>query len=192
MFISSYTTIYFFVKNFFPNVQISVNTIFECSCLFFWMKNWPSIKYVDNWGNGGVSSKMCTDAYLGRGVEQSVISYVRTKWMAPDKCCGIFCVHWFGQVHQSMTANKENTVVFFHHNYDYFILCDNQNLVYFFYIRISTKKKKQAFDFLKINSSTNVCLKFLCDAKLITLHLLNMALWWGQISRRRQGRGKGH
>ena len=34
MFISYYTVIYFFVKNFFPNVYISVNTIFECShCL---------------------------------------------------------------------------------------------------------------------------------------------------------------
>ena len=28
--------------------------------------------------------------------------------------------------------------------------------------------EKQAFDFLKRNSYTNVCLKFLCDAKLIT------------------------
>ena len=36
MFISSYTTIYFFVKNFFfSNVYISVNTIFESSYLFF-------------------------------------------------------------------------------------------------------------------------------------------------------------
>ena len=35
-----------------------------------------------------------------------------------------------------------------------------------FYIRISTKK--QAFDFSKWNSYTNTCLKFLCDAKLIT------------------------
>ena len=35
MFISSYTAIYFFVKNFFSNVSISVNTIFECSYLSF-------------------------------------------------------------------------------------------------------------------------------------------------------------
>ena len=35
-----------------------------------------------------------------------------------------------------------------------------------FYIRISTEK--QAFDFLKRNSYTNTCLKFLFDAKLIT------------------------
>ena len=30
------------------------------------------------------------------------------------------------------------------------------------------KKKKQAFDFLKRNSYTNICLKFCYDAKLIT------------------------
>ena len=26
----------------------------------------------------------------GRGVEKLVLRYVRTKWMAPNKCCGIF------------------------------------------------------------------------------------------------------
>ena len=35
MFILSYTTIYFLVNIFFSNVYISVNTIFECSYLFF-------------------------------------------------------------------------------------------------------------------------------------------------------------
>ena len=33
--ISFYNIIYFFVKKFFLNVSISVNTIFECSYLFF-------------------------------------------------------------------------------------------------------------------------------------------------------------
>ena len=33
------------------------------------------------------------------GVEKLVLSYIRTKWMAPNKCCGIFFVHWYGQVH---------------------------------------------------------------------------------------------
>ena len=99
MFISSYTTIYIFVNNFFSNVYISVNTIFECSYLFFWMRNRLSIKYVRNLGNGGGSSKLCAGAYLGRGVEKLVIRYVRTKWMDPSKCCGIFFVHWFGQEH---------------------------------------------------------------------------------------------
>ena len=35
MFVSYYTIICFLVKNFFSNVYISVNTIFECSCLSF-------------------------------------------------------------------------------------------------------------------------------------------------------------
>ena len=45
-----------------------------------------------------------------------------------------------------------------------------QYLQSIFYIRISIKK--QAFDFLKINSYTNYCLKFLCDLKLITSLLI--------------------
>ena len=82
----------------------------------FWLRNRLSIKYVRNWQNGEGSSK---------GIEKLVITYVRTKWMIPNKCCGTFFVHWFGQVHQSITASKKNVVVFFHHNYNYFILCDN-------------------------------------------------------------------
>ena len=81
----------------------------------FWLRNRPSIKYVRN----------CAGAYRGRGVEKSVIRYVRTKWMAPKKCCGVFFVYWFGQVHWSITTSKKNAVVFFHHYCDYFILCDN-------------------------------------------------------------------
>ena len=73
---------------------------------------------------------MSTYAYKGKGGERgrvgkSVIRYVRTKWMAPDKCYGIFFVQCSGQVHYSITAAMENVVVFFHHDYDYFILCDN-------------------------------------------------------------------
>ena len=36
----------------------------------------------------------------------------------------------------------------------------------------NNNKKKQAFDFSKGNSYTNACLKFLCDAKLITSVLI--------------------
>ena len=38
--------------------------------------------------------------------------YVCTTWMAPNKC-GIFFVHWFGQVHYSITVSKENVAAFF-------------------------------------------------------------------------------
>ena len=34
-----------------------------------------------------------------RGVEKSVIRYVRTSWMVSSKCYEIFFVHWSGQVH---------------------------------------------------------------------------------------------
>ena len=39
------------------------------------------------------------NAHKGEGVEKSVLRYVRTKWMAPNKLGGIFFVHWYGQVH---------------------------------------------------------------------------------------------
>ena len=42
---------------------------------------------------------MCTGAHRGREVEKLVIRYVRNKWIAPNKFCGIFFVLWFGQVH---------------------------------------------------------------------------------------------
>ena len=51
---SSYTIIYFFVKNFFLEVHISVNTIFECLYMFFLLRKEPSIKYLRNWWRMGV------------------------------------------------------------------------------------------------------------------------------------------
>ena len=73
MFISSYTTIYFFVKNFFSNVYISVNTIFECSYLSFgWEIGHPLSMYVTR---GMKWSKMCTGAYRGRGVSRLMCTY---------------------------------------------------------------------------------------------------------------------
>ena len=35
---------------------------------------------------------MRTYTYKGEGVEKLVLRYVCTKWMAPNKCCGIFFV----------------------------------------------------------------------------------------------------
>ena len=114
------------LKNlFFSNVYISVNTIFECCYLFFGWEIGHTLRTYATGGMEGSSWKLCTGAYRGRGVEKSVIRYVRTKWMAPKKCCGVFFVYWFGQVHWSITTSKKNAVVFFHHYCDYFILCDN-------------------------------------------------------------------
>ena len=81
MFISSYTTVYFFVKKFrFLNVYMPVNTIFECLCMFFWLRKGLSIKYVGNWQlvedgiGGGGSSKIRTEG----GVSRLMCKYVPT------------------------------------------------------------------------------------------------------------------
>ena len=54
MFILSYTTIYFFVKNFtFSNVYISVNTMFQCFYMFFgWERSHELSTYATLWGVG--------------------------------------------------------------------------------------------------------------------------------------------
>ena len=134
----------FFRKElFFRIFRISVNTIFKCSYLVF---GWEMDHPLRTYATGGMEGKgrrggVIPNVYRcvqGKGVEKSVIRYVPTKWVVPKKCCGIFFVHWFGQVHERITASNKNVVVFFHHNYNYFILCDNYNLVSFFYTRIST------------------------------------------------------
>ena len=47
--------------------------------------------------------QMRTCEYKGKegemGVEKLVIKCVRAKGMVANKCCGIFFVHWSGQVH---------------------------------------------------------------------------------------------
>ena len=68
MFISSCTTIYFFIKFFFfPNVYISVNTIFECSYLSFGREiGHPLSMYVTRGIEG--SHRKCVQ--MGRGREE--------------------------------------------------------------------------------------------------------------------------
>ena len=60
--------------------------------------------------------------YKGNRVEKLVIRYVHSKSMIPSKRCGLFSVHRFGQVDYNITTSEEIVLVFFHHNYDYFIL----------------------------------------------------------------------
>ena len=64
-------------------------------------------------------------AHKWEGVEKLVLSYVRTKWMALDKCCDIF----FCELVRSSTLKHHRQQLkcrcFLHHNYDHFILCDN-------------------------------------------------------------------
>ena len=72
MFISYYTIICFFVKNFFSNVYISVNTICECSYLSFgWEIGYPLSMYVTNgmeWGHPKcLQMRTQEEEYGGRG-----------------------------------------------------------------------------------------------------------------------------
>ena len=141
MFISSCATIYFFVKNFFFECLYFSEYDTRMFLYAFWLRNRPSINYVRYWGNGGGVMQNVHRCVQGEGVERSIIRHVRTKWMDPNKYCGIFFVHWFDQLHYSITA-----------------------IIRIIHISI----KKQAFHFLKRNSYTNAYLKFLCDPKLIT------------------------
>ena len=78
MFISSYTTIYFFVKIFFSNVYVSVNTIFECSYLSFGSEIYHSLSTCAAGGMEGISFKMCTGADRGRGLSRLICTYALT------------------------------------------------------------------------------------------------------------------
>ena len=81
MFILSYTTICFFVKEFiFSNVYISVNTIFECLYMLFWLRKGSSVKYICNWqlSRDEQSSKMRRAVYSGRGVSHLMCTYALT------------------------------------------------------------------------------------------------------------------
>ena len=66
-----------------------------------------SIKSMKSHKQKGVT----LDAYLclqrGRGVEKLVIRYVSTKWMAPNKCCGIFFVPCSGQYTRASVPARE-------------------------------------------------------------------------------------
>ena len=66
MFILSYTTIYFFVKNFLFDFSYFSEYYVPKFLFVFWLRNRPSIKYLRNWGNRGGSSRTCTDKYRRR------------------------------------------------------------------------------------------------------------------------------
>ena len=106
MFISSYTTICFFVKNFFLNVYISVKTIFECSYMFFgWEIGHPLSTYATRGMNGVIQNVYrCVQR---EGFKKSVIRYVRTKWTVPNRCYGIFlCIGLAKYTRASLPARK--------------------------------------------------------------------------------------
>ena len=120
--------------NIFGRVWLLKN-LFFFKCLYFseydiWMLffGWEighPLSTCTTGGMEGESSKMCTGAYRGRGVEKSVIRNVFTEWIAPNKFCRLFFCALFRPSALEHHRQQKNVVVFFHHNYDYFILCDN-------------------------------------------------------------------
>ena len=70
MFISSYTTIYFFVKKFFFPMFLFP--------MFFWLRKGPSIKYVRNWWGIGEIIQNTYSCVQGEGVSRLVCTYVLT------------------------------------------------------------------------------------------------------------------
>ena len=80
----------------------------------------------------------------------------------PNKCYRTFFVHWFGQVHQSMTASKQNVVVFFQFEHAEF-----SGYVHFFLFRLQIPflgAKNQNCQFiLKFGTSTNSIMQNLME-----------------------------
>ena len=119
-------------------------------------------------GMEGVIQNVCR-CVQGEGVEKLIIRYVSAKWMVPNKCCGIFlCIGSAKYTRGSPPARKMSL----------FSSIKTTIISSYAIIRISSPSsifestQKQAFDFLEGNSYTNVCLKFLCGAKLITTLLI--------------------
>ena len=73
MFISSYTTIYFFAKNFFSECLYFSEYDIRMFILVFWLRNMSSIKYVHNLGNGGEVIQKVYRCVQKEGVEKSVM-----------------------------------------------------------------------------------------------------------------------
>ena len=97
MFISSYTTIYFFVKNFFSNGYISVYTIIECSYLSFgWEIGHPLSMYVTRGIEGGQPKcvQVCTG---GEGYHASCVRNLFSCFCLMVSCfiCGNLTLHSF-------------------------------------------------------------------------------------------------
>ena len=93
MFISYCTIIYVFVKIFFECLYFSEYDI-RMFLFVFWLKKRPSIKYVRNWGNGGGSSKMFTEACRGGGVSCFMCTYALTLSLFMFLSYGILLYFW--------------------------------------------------------------------------------------------------
>ena len=94
-----------------------------------------NIKSMKSRTQKGDYSKCVHMHTMGRGFEKLVIRYVRTKWMIQTDFVENFCA----LVRSSTLEHHQQQGkcrCFFHHNYDYFILCDTYNLHNFTYLLV--------------------------------------------------------
>ena len=88
-FISSYTSIYFFVKKFiFSNVYFSEDTIFDCLYMFFWLRKGPSIKYLRKLETDGVIQNAFS-CIQEEGVSRLICTYALSLFMFWQHSCFI-------------------------------------------------------------------------------------------------------
>ena len=101
-----------------------------------WFRNRQSIKYIRNWGNGGEVIQNVCRCVQREGSWKICHKIIRTTLQ--KILWNIFCaLVWPSTLEHH--RHQKSVVVFFHRNYNYFILCDNWNLVSF-YIPIFTEK----------------------------------------------------
>ena len=146
----------------FSNVYISVNSIFECFYLFFgWEIRHPLSTYAIGRMNGVIQNVY--RCVLGEGGGwKLVIRYVRTKWMATNKCCGMFlCIGLAKYTRASPPARKMSL-------FSSIVITITLSYAIIRIWSISSIFKSPQ----KNRHSIFLCLKFLCDAKLITTLLI--------------------
>ena len=157
MFISYYTIIYFFVKNFFFECLYFSEYDIRMFLFVFWLRNRPSIKYVRNQGNGEGSSKMFTDAYRGRGVSRFMCTYALTSLFMFLSYGVLFYLQKF-----NLTFIQKGCVcqkwLFFSNEINF---CCHELSFFYFKLFFRTKVSQNAFNFNQIESQ--VYSKFQCD-----------------------------
>ena len=130
--------------------------------LVFWLRNMSSIKYVHNLGNGGEVIQKVYRCVQKEGVEKSVMrQYILNEWPQANVAAYFLCIDLVKYNTASPPAKK-------------ITLFSSITITIIRIIRIQSPSifespQKKTLDFLKRRSYTNIYLKFLCNATLITL-----------------------
>ena len=158
MFISYYTIIYFFVKNFFSNVYILVNTIFECSYSSFGGEIGHPLSMHVIRGMEGVHPK-CLQMRTGR---RKVSRFMCTYALALTFFMFLFYGVLFYLQKFNLTFIQKRCVcqkwLFFSSEMNF---CCNEISVFYFELFLQTKVSQNALDFSQIESQ--IYSIFQCD-----------------------------